>query len=141
MSRVIQINDLRLQFDSALIFSPYDTQMTRWGLCSLGSVCLFLRDFQFPRTLLKYLLHLVFLNLNMPLSSVVEPADIIDNVYSMYNGLFINIYASFLPDPLCIIVSLSARRKRPDLLFLYKVLQVTISCLELPAPTSYCVRQ
>lgn len=140
LSRVDEIKDLGLLFDSALTFSPHVTQLTRRALRSLGAVCRFSRDLQSPHSFLKLFMALCIPQLEY--ASVIwngtctSNCQRVERVQTKFLSIFMHRFPS---EPLPITVSLRYLRNSSDLLFLYKLLHGTISCPELLAAIGFRV--
>lgn len=142
LSRVEEIRDLGVLFDSALTFSPHVTQLTRRALRSLGAVCRFSREFRFPSSFLKLFRTLCIPQLEY--ASVVwngtcsSNCQRIERVQTKFSSIFRHRFPS---EPIPITVSLSSRRTHSDLLFMYKLLHGIILCPELLESISFRVPQ
>lgn len=140
LSKVSEVRDLGVLFDSSLSFTPHIRQVVGRALRSLGAVCRFTRDFTSPVPFLKLYSSVCLPQLEY--SSVVWNGTCQCNhqYIERVQKKFLSIYkhrlgrssvSSSSQHQLPRLIPLSCRRDRADLLFLHKLLHGVISCPEL----------
>lgn len=138
LSRVCEINDLGVLFDSTLHFSAHTKRVAIRGLRSIGCVCRISREFNSPMPLRKLYTAIclpqleyasvIWNGISNSLSNVIERVQ--KKFLSVYNHRFAKNDSGSCSNiiELLSLPSLRCRRNRADLFFLFKLVHGTISC-------------
>lgn len=140
LPRVVEVNDLGVNFDSKLSFSSHIQVITRRALRSLGVVCRVSKEFKEPNSLLK--LYTTICRPQLEYASVVWNGTcktncmLIEKVQNKFISIFNHRFGvssnNNLGSPSSLTLPcLTSRRNKADILFLFKIIHGIVSCGKL----------